>query len=349
MTERVRQLGQLAEVEPVVPERHPSATRGPTTRTFAPQAVSVPQARRFVAERLAGRGDPDLVDTALLCTSELVTNAVLHARTEVQVRVEDLGPVVRLEVRDRSAAVPRRLLHTVRSATGRGMEMVSLLSSSWGVDLLEDRTKSVWCEISTVSSPPPDVDDLLAAWPDDGDAPAEVWIDASQPLVSGRAPAAPAVPPAPPADPSTPSVVLVGYPVRLGLRAREHTMALLRECALLSHAPAGTSAPARLVQLAESMTAHHGGELAEVEQQRAEALARGADTVDLRYPARPESRPLIEGWRAVMVELDAYAAGTALLTQATPPDLASLRDWTTSQLLTQLDGGAAEPWTGPLD
>ena len=55
---------------------------------------SVPRARRFVREVLASRHDPEVLDAAELCVSELVTNAVLHARTEVQVRVEDLGEAV---------------------------------------------------------------------------------------------------------------------------------------------------------------------------------------------------------------------------------------------------------------
>jgi len=316
---------------------------------LAPETESVPRARRFVRDVLAAAGhDAGIVDAAELCTSELVTNAVLHARTEVQVRVEDLGAAIRLEVRDRSTVMPRRIVHSVRSATGRGMEMVSLLARSWGVDLVDDRTKSVWCELTTTpaAADPADVDDILAAWPDDEedlllgiDAVEANHVPAPAPDVRTRA-----------GDSSRTGVVLQGYPVRLGIRAREHSAALLRECALLSHAGTSSTAPDRLVELAQHVTSAFSGELAIVEQQRDEALARGEATVDLRYPGVRGTREVVESWREIMDELDRYAAeGTALLTQETPPELLELRNWTVDEFIGQLDGRAPRPWRGPLD
>jgi hypothetical protein len=316
---------------------------------LAPETESVPRARRFVREVLAGvPHEASIIDAAELCASELVTNAVLHARTEVQVRVEDLGEAIRLEVRDRSTVMPRRIVHSVRSATGRGMEMVSLLARSWGVDLVDDRTKSVWCELSTTpaAAEPTDVDDILAAWPDDEDL--LVGMDAVEenPIVATPVPGTQGRP----ADAFVVGVVLQGYPVRLGIRAREHSAAILRECALLSHAGTSSSAPDRLVELAQDVTSAFSGELAIVDQQRNEALARGDATMDLRYPAIPGTRPIIERYRDIMDELDDYAAtGTALLTQATPPELVALRNWTVEEFIGQLDGRAPRPWTGPLD
>jgi len=316
---------------------------------LAPETESVPQARRFVRELLAAAPhDVQIVDAAELCVSELVTNAVLHARTEVQVRVEDLGEAIRLEVRDRSTVMPRRIVHSVRSATGRGMEMVSLLARSWGVDLVDDRTKSVWCELSTTPAPsePADVDDILAAWPDDDDL--LVGMDAVEdnPVVPTPVPGRPGRP----AEGFVAGVVLLGYPVRLGIRAREHSAAILRECALLSHAGDSSSAPDRLIELAQHVTTAFSGELAIIDQQRDEALARGDATVDLHYPAIPGTRPIVERWRDIMEELDDYAAaGTMLLTQATPPELVELREWTVEEFIGQLDGRPPRPWTGPLD
>jgi Histidine kinase-like ATPase domain len=316
---------------------------------LAPETESVPRARRFVREVLgAASHDAPIVDAAELCVSELVTNAVLHARTEVQVRVEDLGEAIRLEVRDRSTVMPRRIVHSVRSATGRGMEMVSLLARSWGVDLVDDRTKSVWCELSTTPAPaePVDVDDILAAWPDDEDL--LVGMDAVEdsPVVPTPVPGGHSRP----ADASVAAIVLQGYPVRLGIRAREHSAGLLRECALLTHAGTSSSAPDRLVELAQHVTSAFSGELASVDQQRNEALARGDATMDLRYPAVPGTRPVVEQWRQIMDELDDYAAtGTALLTQATPPELVQLRTWTVEEFIRQLEGREPRPWTGPLD
>ncbi|HEX8496527.1 MAG TPA: ATP-binding protein, partial [Actinomycetales bacterium] len=55
---------------------------------------SVSLARRFVTSALRERGLEQLCDDAALAVSELVTNAVLHARTQVDVTVRTGGPVV---------------------------------------------------------------------------------------------------------------------------------------------------------------------------------------------------------------------------------------------------------------
>ena len=61
-------------------------------------------ARRFVAARLnESLSGQDIVGTAALVTSELVTNAVQHTSASVRVRVERLADHVRVEVSDRSS------------------------------------------------------------------------------------------------------------------------------------------------------------------------------------------------------------------------------------------------------
>jgi anti-sigma regulatory factor (Ser/Thr protein kinase) len=64
------------------------------------------QARRFVADALATVADDDLVDSAVLAVSELVTNVMLHARTSCRVRVLRVDDRVRLEVVDFSTRMP---------------------------------------------------------------------------------------------------------------------------------------------------------------------------------------------------------------------------------------------------
>ncbi len=321
--------------------------------TLPAEPSSVPQARRFVRDALEGQS-PDLVDRAEAYISELVTNAVLHARTEIQIHVEDLGEAVRLDVRDRSTAMPRRLVHTVRSATGRGMEMVGLLARSWGVDLLEGDAKSVWCELgvghdeATVEDPDPEA--LLAAWPDGDDLLLGPWSGESEPVLPRPRDPSPldAGAPAPGEDP-VPVLRLLGYPVRLGVRAREHTSGVLRECALLSQAGYETHAPARLLEVAEALTRSWSGELATIEQQRTDALLRGDATVDLVYPGRVGSIEMVLAWRSAMEALDAYAESAALLSLATPQRLVDLRNWMVEEMIRQTEGGEPRPWTGDLD
>ena len=67
----------------------PSRDRSRENRQLRPHPSSVAEARRAVRAAFAGSSaDPDLVDTAELCVSELVTNAVVHAGTDIDVVVQ---------------------------------------------------------------------------------------------------------------------------------------------------------------------------------------------------------------------------------------------------------------------
>jgi anti-sigma regulatory factor (Ser/Thr protein kinase) len=115
-----------------------------------PTTDSVPVARRFVRARLI-HGDAD-VDTAKLLVSEVVTNAILHARTTVTITVEVAGQVVRIAVRDGSPVQPRIHSFAATSATGRGLRLLDRLAKRWGVDA-DPVTggKIVWFEVGEPS------------------------------------------------------------------------------------------------------------------------------------------------------------------------------------------------------
>lgn len=83
----------------------------------------------------------------LLCTDELVTNAILHVASEIDVVVRRLGEVLRVEVHDRSTRPPLRRVHPVDADTGRGLELVEALTERWGVEA-EEGGKAVWFELS---------------------------------------------------------------------------------------------------------------------------------------------------------------------------------------------------------
>ena len=80
----------------------------------------------------------DLVETAALLTSELLTNSVLHARTEIVLSVGLLDGCVEIEVRDGSRHGPRRRRHTQDATTGRGLELLERLARSWDVSVDDD-------------------------------------------------------------------------------------------------------------------------------------------------------------------------------------------------------------------
>jgi anti-sigma regulatory factor (Ser/Thr protein kinase) len=114
--------------------------------SLRPEPSSARQARRYVAEQLVALGYPDAAPAAELLVTELVTNAVLHARTPVVVSVEPRGPMVRVEVADDSPRTPRPRKHSVDSGTGRGLVLVDRMSDDWGVEL-RDGGKVVWFEL----------------------------------------------------------------------------------------------------------------------------------------------------------------------------------------------------------
>lgn len=130
-----------------------------------PEAASVSAARRFVAERLAALEVLDVVDTAVLLTSELVTNSVLHARTEIALSVERLdGERVQICVRDGSGYTPRRRRHAHDATTGRGIELLDKLAQSWEVSV-DEGGKTIRFVLRSGSDPWADVSaaDLLDA------------------------------------------------------------------------------------------------------------------------------------------------------------------------------------------
>lgn len=110
-----------------------------------PSSDSVPRARQFVRSFLReSRSD---VETVVLLVSEVVTNAVLHARSMMRVVVQDRDGIVRVEVHDASPVPPRMHRFGASSGTGRGLRMVDRLSRAWGADPAGPGGKVVWFEV----------------------------------------------------------------------------------------------------------------------------------------------------------------------------------------------------------
>ena len=124
----------------------------PVTLDLAPFPASVGEARRFTVETLRRWGFEELTSTAALLVTELVTNAILHARTVVQVALERRGDSVRLAVRDGSPVRPALRDHGLDATTGRGLALVSLLAESWGVDS-DGKGKVVWARGGDATGP----------------------------------------------------------------------------------------------------------------------------------------------------------------------------------------------------
>jgi anti-sigma regulatory factor (Ser/Thr protein kinase) len=111
-----------------------------------PVPTSPAAARRWLRARLDALGRPQLADVALLLVSEAVTNAVLHARTAIEVDVQPLGNGIRVEVRDGSPRPPSRRRHSEAATTGRGLALVASLADDWGWSQ-QPAGKVVWFEL----------------------------------------------------------------------------------------------------------------------------------------------------------------------------------------------------------
>jgi anti-sigma regulatory factor (Ser/Thr protein kinase) len=89
--------------------------------------------------------DPIRID-AVLITSELCANAVLHARTDLQVRLQSDGLCLRIEVRDGSSRMPSSVPVRNDRTGGRGLAIVAALATSWNAHV-DGTGKVVWAEI----------------------------------------------------------------------------------------------------------------------------------------------------------------------------------------------------------
>lgn len=101
-------------------------------------------ARRFVTETLSSWLGPRQHEVAELLTGELVTNAVLHAHTDVAVTVSLARTVVRIEVEDGSDRPPVPVDADDYAGSGRGLRLVDDLSDGWGVEPVAGGGKTVW-------------------------------------------------------------------------------------------------------------------------------------------------------------------------------------------------------------
>jgi serine phosphatase RsbU (regulator of sigma subunit)/anti-sigma regulatory factor (Ser/Thr protein kinase) len=289
-------------------------------------ADAVPRARRFAADALSA-ADPSVVEDAELVVTELVTNALLHGAPPVVLRISPAGSRVRIEVEDSGREMPMRMRENIDSMTGRGLSLVSRVTSGWGVEPAAHGGKVVWAEIVEGGSAlagleddvDVDVDALLAAWSDDETVE------------------------------ETYAVELGAVPNDLLLEAKAHIDNLVREFTLASAAATGESAqlPTDLAELVQTVVHGFSAARSGIKRQALESAARGeVETVlSLRLPASAADAG--EKYLAALDEADGYARSARLLTLETPPVHRVFRRWyvqsLVAQLRAQVDGDALKP------
>jgi CheY-like chemotaxis protein/anti-sigma regulatory factor (Ser/Thr protein kinase) len=111
------------------------------------QVTSAAYARAFVADAVTGWSLPQLLDDAVLLTSELVGNAVVHARSGVDLSVRRLAGGVRVEVVDAGGGTLELKTAGETDTSGRGLFFVETLATAWGTATVQPQGKRVWFEL----------------------------------------------------------------------------------------------------------------------------------------------------------------------------------------------------------
>jgi anti-sigma regulatory factor (Ser/Thr protein kinase) len=281
---------------------------------------SVGAARRFIAARTAAWSFPEpAADQLVLIGSELVTNAVLHARTELTLTLELREDRVRISVKDRSKA-PATLRHYRADAlTGRGLGVVAALSDRWGVSTAPDG-KVVWAELRA-----------------DGDPAATTPASTDPPTVA----------PAPPAAPGARRVRFPDVPVDGYLELQAHNDALFRELELVSielEGDDGARVAAALADLVDQLYRRFQGQRDSYRDAVAVAQARGEATVELETAATAAAVSGARGYLALLEQADELCRAGLLLTPEPSPAVRALRAWFVEQMAAQvLDGATPTP------
>lgn len=294
-----------------------------------PEPQSAGRARAWVRERLTSMGHPELVDSATLATSELVTNAVLHARTGITVAVHAEGDEVRIEVADTSAGrlqlglaagTPEGTLTTV----GNGLQIISALARRWGV---RERGpggaagKTVWFVPATLEE---------------------------QALARRRFPPDLVGPRDDEADPGV-AVDIRDAPVQLLWQTRFRVRDVRREMLLLTlQGVEPDGVPHRLIEIAGAVDALNVAVLVEDETLEA-ALHREDELITLHYEVPRAAGPACKSLADLLDETDAYCRSAQLLTLAATPPERALRRWFLDEFDRQVRGEPPQPWPGTPD
>jgi anti-sigma regulatory factor (Ser/Thr protein kinase) len=271
---------------------------------------AVPAARALLREVLRDSPLAHRLEDGELALSELVTNAVLHGRDPLAVRVVLGEGVLRAEVADANPVSPSFSMLDQTAVTGRGLLLISAVSDRWGVEP-SPAGKVVWFElladrdVQTVL----DVDALLASWGD------ELAVDPADECVR---------------------VVLTDLDVALVARAESHVEALVRELTLVLAAGTAAAADRRAAGNVVSAAAAVDPVRADLRHQVAVALARGRRTVDVELSVRRGDAESVRDLMHALDEADRLSrSGTLLLTPA-PLELSDVRRAYLRRILAQL-------------
>ena len=275
---------------------------------------SVGAARRFIVARTAAWAFPKPVaDQLELIGSELVTNAVLHARTELTLTLELREDRVRISVQDRSQAPPTLRHYRPDALTGRGLGVVAALSDLWGVSTAPDG-KVVWAEVDGGGGR----EEATIRPPDLRDAP-------PNPLTAALG-----------ARP----IRFPGVPVDGYLELQAHNDALFRELELVSIELEGDDGARIAAPLADLLYRRFRGQRDSYRDVVAAARAHGEATVELESAASAADVSGARSYLELLEQADQLCRDGLLLTPEPSAQVRALRRWFVDQMAAQILDGA---------
>ncbi|HWS32468.1 MAG TPA: ATP-binding SpoIIE family protein phosphatase [Actinoplanes sp.] len=139
----------------VLAVEHAMAMSRSATMQVAAEPTGPSRVRQWMTTRLREWHVPEaVIGSAILCTSELTTNALLHAGTPAQVHIDLNAERLLVSVADTGTrgSVIRARADTLASR-GRGLGLIEELSDSWGTDPTV-RGSTVWFEMLLAGKPP---------------------------------------------------------------------------------------------------------------------------------------------------------------------------------------------------
>jgi anti-sigma regulatory factor (Ser/Thr protein kinase) len=124
-----------------------------THRSTVVRRLDAPQlARRYARAECAGHAPPALVEDVELVMSELVTNAMRHGRGEITMHLEVAPDRILVGVQDQGGGRPLPREPDASDVNGRGLALVALLATEWGVQPEPAGGKVVWCVLTPAVS-----------------------------------------------------------------------------------------------------------------------------------------------------------------------------------------------------
>jgi PAS domain S-box-containing protein len=277
---------------------------------LAPAPDSARTARRFVSEVLQEARADHFIDTATLLTSELVTNGIVHAHTDLHMLVEATPRWVRVEVADGDPRLPARREYDANASTGRGLEMVELLADDFGMECLDDGGKRVWFRLGATPGRP-DLHEHAQ------------HIDLTA---------------------QTTTITLLGIPVTLYCAWQQHADALLREATLLAFDEEDPDSTGDY-QLASRAL----GALADAASGLFELRDDKVMSADVPLDISTDALPWFPILRDLLSRATQKARAGQLLAPPTLPEIVTLRNWICDEVARQTAGLAPSRWKGDGD